>query len=163
MLTYIPLCLSLCIPACSVRMLIHWRINDISYVITTRARSFGVTTLCANCLGNIMFHILTPCINESRERERERERTQNTYKVNVMVCMTRCKKELKFNKICTFLFSGSASCCVYYIKAIRRTVPGNNFSRCLFYILYFAATYFGPCWPSSGGMHNYFINFINIT
>jgi hypothetical protein len=25
----------------------------------------------------------------------------------------------------------------------------------IFYI-FFAATYFGPCWPSSGGIHNYF-------
>jgi hypothetical protein len=25
-------------------------------------------------------------------------------------------------------------------------------------ILYFAATCFGPCWPSSGGIHNYIFN-----
>jgi hypothetical protein len=42
------------------------------------------------------------------------------------------------------------------IKVIGRTVPRNNFLRYLFYILYFAAICFGHCWPSSGGVHNYF-------
>jgi hypothetical protein len=42
-------------------------------------------------------------------------------------------------------------------SVIRWTVPRNSSSRCLFYILYiFVATCFGPCWPSSGGMHNNF-------
>jgi hypothetical protein len=41
------------------------------------------------------------------------------------------------------------------IKVIGRNVPRNNSSRCLFYI-YFAAICFGPRWPSSGRMHNYF-------
>jgi hypothetical protein len=43
----------------------------------------------------------------------------------------------------------------FYIKVIRRTVPRNNSSRCLFHI-FFVATCFGPCWPSSGRIHNYF-------
>jgi hypothetical protein len=43
-----------------------------------------------------------------------------------------------------------------YTKVIIRTVPRNNTSMCLFCFLYiFAATCFGPCWPSSGGIHNY--------
>jgi hypothetical protein len=45
---------------------------------------------------------------------------------------------------------------MHYIKVIRRTALRNNPSRCLFYILYFAAACFGPRWPSSGGIHNYF-------
>jgi hypothetical protein len=45
-----------------------------------------------------------------------------------------------------YVFWGSASCCTYFIKIISRTVPRNNSSRRLFYILYiFAATCFGPC------------------
>jgi hypothetical protein len=53
-----------------------------------------------------------------------------------------------------FLFWGSASCCAYFIEVIRRTVPRYSSSRCLFYS--FATTCFGSCWPSSGGIHNYF-------
>jgi hypothetical protein len=34
-----------------------------------------------------------------------------------------------------FLFWGSVSCCVYFIKVIRRIVPHNNSSRCLVYII----------------------------
>jgi hypothetical protein len=34
------------------------------------------------------------------------------------------------------MFWGSASCCAYFIKIIRRTVPRNNFLSCLFYILF---------------------------
>jgi hypothetical protein len=42
------------------------------------------------------------------------------------------------------------------MKVIRRVVPCNNFKRCLFYLNFIAATCFGPCWPSSGGIHSYF-------
>jgi hypothetical protein len=50
----------------------------------------------------------------------------------------------------------SGSCFGAKAKVIWRTVPRNNSSRCLFHILYiFAATRFGPCWPSSGAIHNY--------
>jgi hypothetical protein len=53
-----------------------------------------------------------------------------------------------------YLFWGSASYSVYFIKVIRITVPRNKSSKYLFYI-FFAATCFGSCWPSSGGIHNY--------
>jgi hypothetical protein len=56
----------------------------------------------------------------------------------------------------SFVFWGSASCCAYFSKVIRRTVPHNN-CRCLFHILYtFAAKCFCPCWPYSGEIHNHF-------
>jgi hypothetical protein len=35
-----------------------------------------------------------------------------------------------------FLFWGSASCCAYFIKVIGKTVPRNNFLRCLFIFLF---------------------------
>jgi hypothetical protein len=41
------------------------------------------------------------------------------------------------------------------ITVIRRTVPRNNYSRC-FMFYSFAAICFGPCWPSSSAIHNYF-------
>jgi hypothetical protein len=31
----------------------------------------------------------------------------------------------------------------------------------ILYFLYFAATCFGPCWPSSSGIHNYFGSYFN--
>jgi hypothetical protein len=34
-----------------------------------------------------------------------------------------------------YFFGGSAFCYAYFIKVIRRTVPRNNTSWCLFYIL----------------------------
>jgi hypothetical protein len=37
--------------------------------------------------------------------------------------------------VITFLFLGSATCCAHFIKVIRITVPRNNSSMCLFYIL----------------------------
>jgi hypothetical protein len=33
------------------------------------------------------------------------------------------------------LFWSSASCCVYFMKVFGRTVPRNNSSRCLFYMI----------------------------
>jgi hypothetical protein len=47
--------------------------------------------------------------------------------------------KMKVRRSFETLFSlwGSASCCAHFIKVIRRTVPRNNFSRCLstFYTL----------------------------
>jgi hypothetical protein len=52
------------------------------------------------------------------------------------------------------------------LSALSRLLEESSFATtfqwCLFYILYiFAATCFGPCWPSSGGIHNYFRKFLH--
>jgi hypothetical protein len=49
-------------------------------------------------------------------------------------------------------FGSSASCWAYFIKVIGRS---QQLFKVFIYI-YFAATCFGPRWPSSGGIHNYF-------
>jgi hypothetical protein len=54
---------------------------------------------------------------------------------------------------CVWILAGPAEW-IIGIKVIRRTAPRNSSSGCLFYIWYFAATCFGPCWPSSGGILN---------
>jgi hypothetical protein len=41
------------------------------------------------------------------------------------------------------------------INVIGRTVPRKQLFKAFIYI-YFAATCFGPRWPSSGGIHNIF-------
>jgi hypothetical protein len=38
----------------------------------------------------------------------------------------------------------------------------NNSKRCLIYLYFTAATCFGPCRPSSSGMHNYFRKLIHL-
>jgi hypothetical protein len=48
------------------------------------------------------------------------------------------------------------------IKVIRKAVPRNNFKRCLFYLYFVAATCFRPCWPSSGGIDNYFRKLLHL-
>jgi hypothetical protein len=59
------------------------------------------------------------------------------------------------------LFWGSASCCAYFIKVIRRTVPRNNSSRCLFIYVsvlvgHLQAEYNTNMLKTAKVIHNYF-------
>jgi hypothetical protein len=48
-------------------------------------------------------------------------------------------------------------------RSLEEPPPHNSTSRCLSYILYIStATCFGPWWPSSGRIHNYFGNLLHL-
>jgi hypothetical protein len=66
-----------------------------------------------------------------------RRRTLHRKRLTCIACMC-CVVRVKtlVFKI-RFLFWGSSACCGYFIKVIGRTVPRNNFPRCLF-------TFFSP-------------------
>jgi hypothetical protein len=51
-------------------------------------------------------------------------------------CTHEVPKNPQPNLTTCFLFCCPASCCACFITVIRRTVPRNNSSRCLCYILY---------------------------
>jgi hypothetical protein len=40
--------------------------------------------------------------------------------------------------------------------SLATALQGDYFIFYIYIFLYFAATCFGPCWPSSGRIHNYF-------